>query len=273
MKSRVRPAEKVHGPWVEHNDKQVLGGFEHLNITAAKIDDGDWIAGTPDISQADVTTTAAFTFANLARPHLELAERFPQLARFAERCETLPAFCKGSRSSAVPNWQSLLSGHSSPKAQPLGTEGEVVAPTDREVRFGPFCLRPAAHLLLEAGTPVHIGVRALDLLIVLIERAGEVVTKDELFARVWRGVTVDEGNLRTQVALVRKVLRDGQGGARYLMTVPGRGYRFVAPFRLRRHAKPVEPRAPIEFCIRFADPPNTIDRSLRCCWRHRRATK
>ena len=85
----------------------------------------------------------------------------------------------------------------------LGPEREL-APIDRVVSFGPFCLRPAAHLLLEADTPVHIGVRALDLLIVLVEHAGEVVTKDELFARVWPGVTVDEGNLRTQVALVRK---------------------------------------------------------------------
>jgi len=106
--SRVRPAEKVHGPWVEHNDKQVLGGFEHLNITAAKIDDGDWIARTPDISQADVTTTVAFTFANLSRPHLELAERFPQLARFAERCETLPAFLKAPLPPG-PKLASLLS--------------------------------------------------------------------------------------------------------------------------------------------------------------------
>ncbi len=125
----------------------------------------------------------------------------------------------------------------------MGTEGEVVAPTDREVRFGPFCLRPAAHLLLEADTPVHIGVRALDLLIVLIERAGGVVTKDELFARVWPGITVEEGNLRTQVALVRKALRDGQRGARYLMTVPGRGYRFVAPLSTTETRKP---RAPPE---------------------------
>jgi glutathione S-transferase len=89
---RVRPAEKVHTPWIDHNDKQVLGGFEHLNGAAAKIDDGGWIAGTPQISQADVTTTAAFTFANLARPHMELSKRFPALARFVKRCEALPAF-------------------------------------------------------------------------------------------------------------------------------------------------------------------------------------
>ncbi len=104
---RVRPPEKVHEPWVDHNDKQVLGGFEHLNVAAAKIHDGDWIAGTSDISQADVTTAAAFTFAKVARPNLELSERFPQLAHFAELCETLPAFAK-TPFPAVPRLQSLL---------------------------------------------------------------------------------------------------------------------------------------------------------------------
>ena len=78
----------------------MLGGFEHLNMAAAKIDDGGWIAKTPNISQADVTTAAAFTFAKLARPHLELSKRFPQLSRFVERCEALPAFLKAPLPSA-----------------------------------------------------------------------------------------------------------------------------------------------------------------------------
>jgi glutathione S-transferase len=91
---RFRPAEKVHTPWIEHNEKQVLGGFEHLNAAASEIGDGGWIAGTPTISQADVTTTVAYTFAKTVRPKLELAERFPALSQFAARCETLPAFAK-----------------------------------------------------------------------------------------------------------------------------------------------------------------------------------
>lgn len=89
---RVRPPEKVHLPWIAHNDRQAFDGFEHLNKAAAKIDDGGWIAGTGHISQADVTMTSAFTFANLARPDLKLAERFPKLSRHADRCEALPAF-------------------------------------------------------------------------------------------------------------------------------------------------------------------------------------
>ena len=116
----------------------------------------------------------------------------------------------------------------------METDGEGAAPPGHSIWFGPFCLKRSAHLLLEADTPVHIGARALDLLIVLVERAGQIVTKDELTARVWPGLTVDESNLRAQVALLRKALRDGQTGARAtLMTVPGRGYRFVAPISTR----------------------------------------
>jgi glutathione S-transferase len=89
---RVRPAEKVHAPWIEHNENQVLGGFEHLNVAASKIEEGGWIAGTPNISQADVTTAVAYTFSNTVRPKLGLVGRFPQLSRFVGRCEALPAF-------------------------------------------------------------------------------------------------------------------------------------------------------------------------------------
>jgi len=99
---RVRPAEKVHTPWIEHNESQVLGGFEHLNASASKIGEDGWIAGTPNISQADVTTAVAYTFANTVRPRLGLAERFPQLSRFAGRCEALSAFLK-TPVPAAPN--------------------------------------------------------------------------------------------------------------------------------------------------------------------------
>ena len=117
--------------------------------------------------------------------------------------------------------------------------------TDRTISFGPFCLRPATHLLLEGDTPVEIGARALDLLIVLVDRAGELGTKDDLFARVWPGLIVEEGNLRTQMGLLRKALRDGQGDTRYLMTVPGRGYRFVAPLSTTETPKSTKQRAPV----------------------------
>ena len=94
--------------------------------------------------------------------------------------------------------------------------------------FGPFRLFPAERRLLKGETPVQIGSREFDILIALVERAGEVVTKRELFARVWPDVVVEESSLRVHVAGLRKVLADGQDQARYIVNVPGRGYSFVA---------------------------------------------
>jgi predicted ATPase/DNA-binding winged helix-turn-helix (wHTH) protein len=105
----------------------------------------------------------------------------------------------------------------------------VPVETGSEISFGSFRLQLARQLLLQGDKPVRIGGRALDILILLVERAGSTVSKDELFARVWPNVTVEEGNLTTQIALLRKVLNDGRDGARYVISVPGRGYRFVAP--------------------------------------------
>jgi glutathione S-transferase len=91
---RVRPAEKIHSPWIEHNEKQVLGGFEHLDNMASEVGNDGWLAGTMKISQADVTAVVAYTFASTVRPNLGLPERFPRLSRFAARCEASPAFSK-----------------------------------------------------------------------------------------------------------------------------------------------------------------------------------
>ena len=103
------------------------------------------------------------------------------------------------------------------------------ATADSEVSFGPFRLVPSQQLLLDGDKPVPIGARALDILIALVERAGDVVSKDELIRRAWPTVFVEEGSLRTQMGIIRKALRDGEAGARYIVTVPGRGYRFVSP--------------------------------------------
>jgi predicted ATPase/DNA-binding winged helix-turn-helix (wHTH) protein len=100
------------------------------------------------------------------------------------------------------------------------------------VLFGPFRLLPAQRLLLEGNTPVRLGSRALEILIALIEEHGELVSKNVLMARVWPDTTVVEANLSVHVAALRRALRDGQGGNRYLVNMPGRGYRFVAPITL-----------------------------------------
>src|SRR5277367_6024684 len=95
--------------------------------------------------------------------------------------------------------------------------------------FGPFRLFASERLLKKADEPVPLGDRALDILIALAERAGEVVTHKELISRVWPDVTVEEGNLRFQMATLRKALGDRRNGARYVSNVAGRGYCFVAP--------------------------------------------
>jgi predicted ATPase/DNA-binding winged helix-turn-helix (wHTH) protein len=97
------------------------------------------------------------------------------------------------------------------------------------VAFGPFRLFKAERLLKKGNESLPISGRALDLLIALVERSGDVLSHKELSAQVWPGVTVEEANLRVHIASVRKILGDGRDGARFIANVAGRGYCFVAP--------------------------------------------
>jgi predicted ATPase/DNA-binding winged helix-turn-helix (wHTH) protein len=98
-----------------------------------------------------------------------------------------------------------------------------------QVTFGPFRLFPARQLLLDGDTPVHLGSRACEILIALVERAGQLLSNQELMRRVWPNTFVEDGNLRVHVAALRRALRDGHAGNRYITNIPGRGYCFVAP--------------------------------------------
>jgi DNA-binding winged helix-turn-helix (wHTH) protein len=106
---------------------------------------------------------------------------------------------------------------------------ETVGAAPIEVSFGPFRLLPTQFLLLEGGKPVPLGSRALEILIVLLERPGQLVSKQELMARVWPNIFVDPANLTVHVSALRRMLRDGRDGNRFIINVPGRGYSFVAP--------------------------------------------
>jgi predicted ATPase/DNA-binding winged helix-turn-helix (wHTH) protein len=97
------------------------------------------------------------------------------------------------------------------------------------VAFGPFRLYGRQRLLKRDGEPVKLGSRAFDVLLALVDKAGEVVGQGELLARVWPGVFVGEAVLRVNVAALRKALDGGENGSRYLATIAGRGYCFVAP--------------------------------------------
>jgi predicted ATPase/DNA-binding winged helix-turn-helix (wHTH) protein len=109
--------------------------------------------------------------------------------------------------------------------------------TDDPVSFGPFRMYAAQRLIESGGTRLQLGARALDILIALVEQAGKVVSKNDLMRRVWPDVTVDEGNLRVHVAALRKALGDGEAGARYVTTVSGQGYCFVAPISRSSEAR------------------------------------
>lgn len=100
---------------------------------------------------------------------------------------------------------------------------------DEIVEFGPFRLHVAGRLLQRNGVAVKLGSRSLDILIALVERAGDVLSRRELIARAWAGLVVDEANLRVNIASLRKCLGEGKDGARYIVNLPGRGYSFVAP--------------------------------------------
>ncbi len=89
-------------------------------------------------------------------------------------------------------------------------------------RFDRFELHLPDRRLLNEGKPVAVGPRAFDVLVALLERAGELVSKDELLERAWAGLVVEENNLQVQVSVLRKVL-----GAQAIATIPGRGYRFA----------------------------------------------
>jgi DNA-binding winged helix-turn-helix (wHTH) protein len=97
-----------------------------------------------------------------------------------------------------------------------------------EISFGPFRLLPSQHLLLEDDKPVALGSRAMDILLALVERPGELVTKEELMARVWPNVFVDPANLAVHISALRRALQDRCNGNRFIINIPGRGYRFVA---------------------------------------------
>src|ERR1700750_2288742 len=117
------------------------------------------------------------------------------------------------------------------------TERRATTSSDPAISFGPYRLLAAQRLLLEGEQPVRLGSRAFDILTALIERAGEVVSKEELIAHVWPQTFVEEANLKIQVSALRRALGDGQGGNRYIVTGVGRGYNFVAPMRIQQSSR------------------------------------
>ena len=101
-------------------------------------------------------------------------------------------------------------------------------PAAQAIHFGPYRVYPEQRLVMETEQPVRLGRRALDILLILLEHAGQVVSKQTLIAAVWPKSVVEDINLRVHMAALRKALGDGQNGQRYIITVAHRGYSFVA---------------------------------------------
>jgi DNA-binding winged helix-turn-helix (wHTH) protein/TolB-like protein/Tfp pilus assembly protein PilF len=94
--------------------------------------------------------------------------------------------------------------------------------------FGPFRLDPSTPLLMREGRPVSLTLKALETLVVLVERGGRVVSREKLIEAVWPDTVVEENNLSVNVSMLRKALGEGENGENYIETVPRRGYRFTA---------------------------------------------
>jgi EAL domain-containing protein (putative c-di-GMP-specific phosphodiesterase class I)/DNA-binding winged helix-turn-helix (wHTH) protein len=110
----------------------------------------------------------------------------------------------------------------------------VKVDTKDVISFGPFRLDRVQRLLLEGDKPVHIGSRALDILILLLERPGSLVTNNEIMAHVWQGRCVESANLTVHMCALRRALGDGHAGNRYIINIPSRGYLFVTPVTVIR---------------------------------------
>ena len=93
--------------------------------------------------------------------------------------------------------------------------------------FDNFRLDVSNRQLLRADKPVALAAKAFDMLVVLIESGGRLIGKDELFSRVWPDQIVEESNLTVQVSAIRKALGEHRDNPRYIVTVPGHGYRFT----------------------------------------------
>jgi DNA-binding winged helix-turn-helix (wHTH) protein/TolB-like protein len=98
-----------------------------------------------------------------------------------------------------------------------------------EYRFGRFRLTPSERQLLADGKAISLGPRAFELLVVLVERAGHLVTKDEIHRLVWPGLVVEDNSLQVQISALRKIL-----GYDAITTIPGIGYRFVLALEINR---------------------------------------
>src|ERR1700744_2248845 len=116
---------------------------------------------------------------------------------------------------------------------------QIESAVGERLKFGEFELAPVARTLWRGGEEIRLGSRALDILIALASRPGEILSKEDLTKLVWRGAAVDKTALRVGISAVRKAL--GNGSDQYITTIPGRGYCFVLDVETTTTRPSVEP--------------------------------
>src|SRR5215831_20171222 len=112
--------------------------------------------------------------------------------------------------------------------------------------FGPFLLDTVQHTVCRGSEPVTLTPKTYDLLLLLVENRGRLMTKDELMKALWPDSFVDESNLTQQISMVRKALGQKAGEDQYIVTVPARGYRFAAAVAVKDKEKPSQLSEPVK---------------------------
>jgi len=110
-------------------------------------------------------------------------------------------------------------------------------PSHAIYEFGPFHLDPARHVLLRDAKPVTLTPKAFEILVLLLENRGELLTKTDLQSRIWPNTFVDENNLTQQISFLRKTLGENRDQPLYIETVPRVGYRFIAETRILENGR------------------------------------
>jgi DNA-binding winged helix-turn-helix (wHTH) protein len=101
-------------------------------------------------------------------------------------------------------------------------------PANQVYKFGPFLLDAAGNMLLRDGEAMPLTIKALKILLILVQNSEQVVRKDDLMREVWPDTFVEESNLTQHIFMLRRTLGSGKDGAGYIETLPKRGYRFSA---------------------------------------------
>jgi DNA-binding response OmpR family regulator len=110
--------------------------------------------------------------------------------------------------------------------------------------LGPFRLDTEVEVLFRGKEPIPLGQRAIAVLRVLVERPGELISKDHLMEAAWCGLAVEESNLAVQISALRRALGQTPGGEGWIETLPRRGYRYIGPVVSTGDPVPVEKAAP-----------------------------